>query len=481
MWNACWQGALAIAVVWLMCRAFRLAPKVRLALWSLACLKLVLSLIALEPLRLGLLAADSELGGALSPFAPERHQGTVQEALAQAPSVSLLDAALGLYLLGLTVVIVKAAIEAARARSLVLRAEAGVADPAGAVVRQVGAAMGLTSPPLVLRSSDVSSPLVIGHLRPKLLLPFEFEQDLSEDELRMAIAHELSHLRRRDLWHATLPALAKVLFYFFPPAWLAHKEWATSCEAACDEEALAVTGASPHAYGELLLKIVTRGHHCGPLASFGATSAFHSLKQRIEWMGQPAFKFAPKPLAIGALSFAALLTIPWSLSASPPPPSKYLANSGMESGQYLPSGWSRGADIPNVRYIWDKSTARSGKRSLCIAKSERRYWPISEWSQPVAYDGKQRFIELSAWIKADQAYKAVLDVQLMGNEPTHQWAAFIGAKEPGDPPAHHNWKRYSGVVPIPQGTKEIVVALQGYGPGTVWMDDVSVRYLTSPK
>jgi RNA polymerase sigma-70 factor (ECF subfamily) len=62
-----------------------------------------------------------------------------------------------------------------------------------------------------------------------------------------------------------------------------------------------------------------------------------------------------------------------------------------------------------------------------------------------------------------------------GNE-THAWAAYIGAKEANDPPVTHDWKRYEGVVAIPDGTQKIIVAAQIYGPGDVWFDDIVAEY-----
>ncbi len=74
--------------------------------------------------------------------------------------------------------------------------------------------------------------------------------------------------------------------------------------------------------------------------------------------------------------------------------------------------------------------------------------------------------------------KAILDVQFVdrSGETTHQWAAYIGAKQAGDPPATHDWQWYEGVVNIPDGTESLIVAAQIYGPGDVWFDDVVAEY-----
>jgi hypothetical protein len=75
--------------------------------------------------------------------------------------------------------------------------------------------------------------------------------------------------------------------------------------------------------------------------------------------------------------------------------------------------------------------------------------------------------------------KATLDVIFLDKDGTwisHKWAAYVGAKQAGQPPANHDWKKYAGRVGIPAGTAKICVALQVYGPGKVWFDDVRAKY-----
>ena len=43
-------------------------------------------------------------------------------------------------------------------------------------------------------------PVVTGLFRPAVVLPAWFAQDYSRTEARAAIAHELTHVKRGDLW-----------------------------------------------------------------------------------------------------------------------------------------------------------------------------------------------------------------------------------------------------------------------------------------
>ncbi len=155
-----------------------------------------------------------------------------------------------------------------------------------------------------------------------------------------------------------------------------------------------------------------------------------------------------------------------------------LVNGGVEEGQDdTPRAWKMGAAIPGVEYSWSR-TGHASKSSLRLRKTAQRYFPIAQWYQKVDHRGDKPRLKVSAWVKADHASKAILDAQFVNaqGETTHAWAAYIGAREAGDPPATHDWKKYEGVVEIPAGTKQILVAPQIYGPGTVWFDDIAAEY-----
>ena len=160
-------------------------------------------------------------------------------------------------------------------------------------------------------------------------------------------------------------------------------------------------------------------------------------------------------------------------------PKNLLKNPGAESGDKTPDAWEQGANIPGVTYSWDKNVAHTGKASLCIEKTAQGYFPIAEWSSRVIErTGDAKTMELSAYVKAEKMTKAVLDVLFLdedGEWLSHEWAAYIGAKKSGDPPADHDWKKYSGFVKIPPRAAKYRVRLQVYGPGKVWFDNIQLQ------
>ena len=163
----------------------------------------------------------------------------------------------------------------------------------------------------------------------------------------------------------------------------------------------------------------------------------------------------------------------------PAEPKTLLVNPGFENGTDAPQGWEQGADVASVTYLWDKSVAHTGKASLCLKKTALRYFPVAQWYQTVPCKPGAVKIKISGWIKAEGVTKATLDAQFADESGaiTHKWAAYIGAKNNGDPPADHDWKPVEGEADVPAGTKNVTVALQIWGPGTVWLDDVRADFV----
>ena len=159
-----------------------------------------------------------------------------------------------------------------------------------------------------------------------------------------------------------------------------------------------------------------------------------------------------------------------------------MTNGGFERGRSrngrAPAAWKKGAAIAGVQYLWDRDVAHQGHASLHLKKTAQRYFPIAQWSQEVKHQGKATRLKVVAFVKAQKTTKAILDVQFLDRSGkwSHKWAVYIGAKESGDPPVTHDWKKYEGVVAIPDGTEKIIIAPQIYGPGDVWFDDVVAEY-----
>ena len=360
-----------------------------------------------------------------------------------------------------------------------IRHEARVPDEKVLIqARQLSAELGLPAAPTVLETGGISAPATFGVFKPCVLLPISFST-LSEEEQEMALVHELAHIARHDLQLVIAAELAVILFWFLPPVYFVRREWSIERELACDSVVVDRTGDG-QGYRRLLLRIIGKDSISLPRAAMGATADFRCLRRRL------LAKFTNKNPRFGFVGICCTLAVVALAVPVRFQPSESTAglvkDASFENGSgNLPVAWISGQRLDGVHYVWDDTVAHTGSRSISIQKQTQRYFPIAEWTQTLLYDGKSPAIDFKGWVKADHMYKAVLDVQFATSEgiATHQWVAFVGAKKFGDPPETFDWKQMGGQAKIPAGTKQIILSFQCYGPGKVWLDDVSANYVSS--
>jgi len=110
---------------------------------------------------------------------------------------------------------------------------------------------------VVIETEEVESPAVYGIWHKRLLLPDGLRDELTEDELRHVLQHELAHIKRRDPELNCLVAVLQMLHWFNLVLWFAFGRMRADRELATDELALARTQTGERgAYGETILKVL---------------------------------------------------------------------------------------------------------------------------------------------------------------------------------------------------------------------------------
>ncbi|WP_312318781.1 M56 family metallopeptidase [Stenotrophomonas sp.] len=131
-----------------------------------------------------------------------------------------------------------------------LRALLGAACPAGTDVAV---------------SEHVHGPMVVGLLRPRILVPQTLMDALPAEALRHLLLHEAAHVERRDVWASAAQRAVLALFWWSPFMRLIARQLDAARESACDARA-AVQAGSGRRYAESLLNGVSalihqRDHH----------------------------------------------------------------------------------------------------------------------------------------------------------------------------------------------------------------------------
>ena len=105
-----------------------------------------------------------------------------------------------------------------------------------------------------MASASLLEPGLVGIVKPVVLLPQGLMARLSHAERDSILAHEFSHLRRRDNVTAAFHMVVETLFWFYPPVWLIGARLVAERERACDENVLAA-GHDPEVYAGGILKV----------------------------------------------------------------------------------------------------------------------------------------------------------------------------------------------------------------------------------
>lgn len=139
---------------------------------------------------------------------------------------------------------------------------------------QTAASLGLKRAVPVRRSRQVRTPMVLGLLRPVLLLP----EGQAVDEV--VLYHELTHLKRLDLAYKALLVAACWLHWFNPLVWWMSRAASENLELCCDDDVAAGRDAAfRRKYGELLLS--TAEEKPGPTLSSRFGGSKQAMKDRL--------------------------------------------------------------------------------------------------------------------------------------------------------------------------------------------------------
>ncbi len=93
----------------------------------------------------------------------------------------------------------------------------------------------------IIKSGVAGTSMIVGHLKPVILLPFSMITQLSIKELEAVLAHEIAHLKRNDFLINILQSIIEAIFFFHPGMWVISKAIRTERENSCDEIAIKVT------------------------------------------------------------------------------------------------------------------------------------------------------------------------------------------------------------------------------------------------
>jgi beta-lactamase regulating signal transducer with metallopeptidase domain/multidrug resistance efflux pump len=183
------------------------------------------------------------------------------------------------------------------------------AGPVPAQCRQLSASLRVSREVAVGVCERLARPILVGIIRPMILLPPAALTGWSVQQLEMVLLHELAHVRRWDSLVNLLQRAAEALLFFHPVVWWASAWIRLERELCCDQVVIGHTG-QPRAYAETLASLALP-HFTLPSTTLAmANSNLVTRVRRILDLEDPSMKVSTKVLStVAALLVATVVVI----------------------------------------------------------------------------------------------------------------------------------------------------------------------------
>ena len=256
---------------------------------------------------------------------------------------------LGIYLLGAAILFARLLVGVLFSRRLEHAAQNIDEREALRLLRFRSCIAGLAAAPRLKESAMLAVPATVGVRRTVILLPADW-RGWPEEQLDAILAHEISHVARRDGLTQLLSLIHRAIFWFSPLGWWLDKQLTDLAEQASDEAALA-GGADRTRYAETLLGFFARltaapGRVWWQGVSMAKAAKAGSAERRVDrilaWKGAMSMRksFAIALIAIAApLVFVAASVHPFIARAQdkPPAPPQNVMQPGGPAAPALPN------------------------------------------------------------------------------------------------------------------------------------------------
>jgi beta-lactamase regulating signal transducer with metallopeptidase domain len=292
--SAAWKGSLLLLPLLLLLFAFRdrVPPRWRFALLFVAMLRLAVPVAPSAPFSVFNLAPQGNRPAPIRISMTERTTGTPVRIAVQAPvarPVATLyrwrTPLFAIWAFGALALLLRVLVRSVRLHRRI-HGEPVVAAAADLqhLLQSCCEALDIKRIVELRLTTVVSSPSLLGMLKPALLLPADLPHSLTTEQLRFVFLHELAHLRRSDVLLNWIATLIHALHWFNPLVWIAASHLAEDRELACDAVALgALERGERTAYGATVIQLLDRLRMPSPVpALVGMAPTRHQAKRRIQ-------------------------------------------------------------------------------------------------------------------------------------------------------------------------------------------------------
>jgi beta-lactamase regulating signal transducer with metallopeptidase domain/protocatechuate 3,4-dioxygenase beta subunit/thiol-disulfide isomerase/thioredoxin len=225
-------------------------------------------------------------GAGQAPFAAPSFVPQPREVVADPPVIARVDLAtlaIGVYLAVAALLAARLAVSLTLVHKLKRRCEPSTSREWAEALERWRKTLGIGRPVDLLVSESVSVPVVVGWLRPSIILPSRLGGTESRPMIDAVLLHELSHVRRGDFGWNLVRRVVQIVYWPQPLVWPLGRVVGAVREQACDDLCIHVLGTAS-AYRASLLEVAS-GLIRRPDPALGlAMARATNLGKRLAWI-----------------------------------------------------------------------------------------------------------------------------------------------------------------------------------------------------
>jgi len=188
--------------------------------------------------------------------------GTPATGIASASLQTWLPWLVGAWFAGATIIAIRAFAHWRRLRWLVRNASIPLTDCADVLAR-LCRRFGVSQRIRLLGSMGVDTPMLVGWIKPVILLPISMLSGFTPQQVELIIAHELGHVRRWDYLANLLQVVIETVLFYHPAVHWISRDVRDARESCCDDLVLALADGSPVVYASALADLEQLRHDGG--------------------------------------------------------------------------------------------------------------------------------------------------------------------------------------------------------------------------
>jgi uncharacterized protein (TIGR03435 family) len=351
-----WQSAIVIAIVWaadLLLRRFAW-PQFRYVLWLLIFVKLLLPPGFALPTSItsGLSVAQQFIHGDIAkpdilssnglavqtPTEIAQAKMTPSTSSTIAPSMSWQSQLMLIWLAGIMVFAFGLNL---RLRHLRLnRSQSDLPEWFPSLLKECADTLSIKRVPSIAITSSLKCPAVFGIFRPTILIPHEGIAWLEKKQACNILLHELTHIKRGDLFLHAIQIALQILYWPNALLWLIRRPMHDLRELCCDATVASVLRDNTPSYRQTLLeaarRLIAEPANLG-LGLLGLFEQPHTIVARLKYLEKPLgkqvlCKYVSVLAALAAFIFVLPMSSMPAQTGNVQKPSPYIAKPGNSSG-----------------------------------------------------------------------------------------------------------------------------------------------------